>query len=130
MNGWVFGRRMNSHPAREPEHVDVFGVQGGYFVVLLLVVVACVENTCSLHLWDQACDFRAFVVLCGADTWISVFAILLFILVPDALKILVRYLASAMCCRIIVMYELAGMRYVFESSLRAIAVEIEEEGSS
>ncbi|KAF2175923.1 hypothetical protein K469DRAFT_646390 [Zopfia rhizophila CBS 207.26] len=46
-----------------------------------------------------------------------VFTSALFISVPASLIVLVRFLASTMCCRIIVMYELSGMRQVSQSRL-------------
>ncbi|KAF2118275.1 hypothetical protein BDV96DRAFT_569584 [Lophiotrema nucula] len=55
-----------------------------------------------------------------------IFSSMLFISVPAATKILVRFLSSTLCCRIIVTYELSGMRYVSQKFREDTASELQE----
>ena len=67
--------------------------------------------------------FTAMGTICHVIYGTLVFSSLLFISVRDSLLVIARYMVSVICCRVILMYELASLRRVFHYS----AIESSEE---
>lgn len=57
--------------------------------------------------------FTAILTICHVIYGTLVFSSMLFISVRDSLTVIARYMASVICCRIILMYELASLRSSF-----------------
>lgn len=57
--------------------------------------------------------FTAILAICHVIYGTLVFSSMLFISVRDSLMVIARYMVSVMCCRIILMYELASLRSSF-----------------
>ena len=59
--------------------------------------------------------FTAILTVCHVLFGTLVFSSMLFISVRDSLEVIARYMASVICCRIILMYELASLRNAFNA---------------
>ena len=69
--------------------------------------------------------FTAMGTICHVIYGTLVFSSLLFISVRDSLLVIARYMVSVICCRVILMYELASLRRVFHySTIESSEVEL------
>jgi hypothetical protein len=101
---------------RLPQSRNSGGIQARHSIVPLPFVVECSSNTCSLYFRHGVSDDISSTQPRRMLTSDRVFASVLFVSTPEALVVIVRLLASAICCRLIVTYELYGMRYVSQTA--------------